>query len=1057
MAQEMKLSEQEETKGEGWNMEEEIWDSGAKINPPEILECETKTKPKPRVGFDLSKNTSIANNVPDETRDSTAEAHRAGEDFSQADTQPLDSDDDNIKDVDNESKDEFLPAKLIGLSSKMDPSHTLIEITSEVFKMGRTFEANVTIKDINISREQAEFQYKQGQWTIKDNSSNGIRVNGKRISKGVPFTLNFQDEILFSDQTDKYFWKFVSITDKENIDSSNSRKRKLCQGGTDKRLKLDSSSSNSSAAMSRLKEIQKEKILKKIENERIEREKFEKLMQQERLEREKVEKKMEEERQERERIMKQMEEERKERAILTLQLREQKLANDTERVKLESEMENMKVEKDRIEAEQRRAMEELQAKEEQTREEMRRKEEENKEKQELIFKQIQEEKEKASSTAEEREKKIAELVKAMAAAKEEAAAIILQEVEEKQRISEEMTAEKQRIEEEKLKYENEMTALRAEKERVEVDNNRKVAEALAAQAAKDEELRRKEEEITAKQQEIMDQIETEKARAATSEEENKLKESRIKELEQEMSNTEEEANKIKEQGAQEVLEKMGDTLEQQLICPTCLELPIHPIILNCGHSYCWLCLQQWKKMSSKSLCPQCRVLITVETRGISMDNMIEAIISQLGPTKMEERKRMVEMRCAEEQKFRDTGSSVNNKGGGRQANNRNRRGGNRAGNTAPDASSGSYPTPGGSGANSHQGANNRGGPGNRGRGSGHNYQRGSNNNQHGRGGGHNNQHIRGDGHNVHNNRGRGSNNRNQGHRLGGPQNINPFFTRQPFAPMNNYTIPRNQPHQLGSNYQHQAQQLATQHQVRPHNIRHIVVLDSSGNNRVTVPVVSGGQNIQVYTTAAGVVSNISSITTATMPQSNRSAQILNFGDALAARAAAVAQNSVLSSSNNPVTVANRLTAGCPVITAAAQAATTSSHQPTTRQGLAAANRQFSVLGGGSLADNVAGEVVVNTSAPGPSGGGGGGSGNAAAGAEPILVDSDSDDNSDENSDDSLSSLNSQDSDDSLNSQDFPDYDSDASDVEGLPGYYYGGYGHCYACGRGGHWAPGCPF
>ena len=37
MAQEMKLSEQEETKGEEWNMEEEIGDSGAKINPQEIL------------------------------------------------------------------------------------------------------------------------------------------------------------------------------------------------------------------------------------------------------------------------------------------------------------------------------------------------------------------------------------------------------------------------------------------------------------------------------------------------------------------------------------------------------------------------------------------------------------------------------------------------------------------------------------------------------------------------------------------------------------------------------------------------------------------------------------------------------------------------------------------------------------------------------------------------------------------------------------------------------------------------------------------------------------
>ncbi len=37
MAQEMKLSEQEETKGEEWNMEVEIGDSGAKINPQEIL------------------------------------------------------------------------------------------------------------------------------------------------------------------------------------------------------------------------------------------------------------------------------------------------------------------------------------------------------------------------------------------------------------------------------------------------------------------------------------------------------------------------------------------------------------------------------------------------------------------------------------------------------------------------------------------------------------------------------------------------------------------------------------------------------------------------------------------------------------------------------------------------------------------------------------------------------------------------------------------------------------------------------------------------------------
>ena len=298
---------------------------------------------------------------------------------------------------------------------------------------------------------------------------------------------------------------------------------------------------------------------------------------------------------------------------------------------------------------------------------------------------------------------------------------------------------------------------------------------------------------------------------------------------------------------------------------------------------------------------------------------------------------------------------------------------------------GPNPTPGGSGTSNHHGGHNRGGHGNRGRGSGHNNQRG----------GHYNQHIRGGGHNAgHNNRGRGENNRNQGHRLGGAHNINPFFVRQPFAQMNNYTIPRNQPHQHQQVQQQPQQQNAQpQVQVQPHSIRHIVVLDSSGNNRVTVPVVTAGQNIQVYTTAAGVVTTSSSGASVPAPQSDRSVQILNFGDALAARAAAAAaQNSV----NNPVNLANIQTVSNPVITAAAQAATTSSHhhQPTTRQGLAAANRQFSVLGNGSggPADNVAGEVVVHTSAPGPSGGGGG-SGAAAAGAEPILVDSDSDDNS----------------------------------------------------------------
>lgn len=48
----------------------------------------------------------------------------------------------------------------------------------------------------------------------------------------------------------------------------------------------------------------------------------------------------------------------------------------------------------------------------------------------------------------------------------------------------------------------------------------------------------------------------------------------------------------KEAGRRELLDRLEATLESQYQCPTCLELFISPVSLNCGHTYCWLCLAQ---------------------------------------------------------------------------------------------------------------------------------------------------------------------------------------------------------------------------------------------------------------------------------------------------------------------------------------------------------------------------------------------------------------------------------------------------------------------------------
>jgi hypothetical protein len=148
---------------------------------------------------------------------------------------------------------------------------------------------------------------------------------------------------------------------------------------------------------------------------------------------------------------------------------------------------------------------------------------------------------------------------------------------------------------------------------------------------------------------------------------------------------------------------------------------------------------------------------------------------------------------------------------------------------------------------------------------------------------------------------------------------------------------------------------------QPNNPRHITVLSANSSNRNSAVNRTTASSLLPNNSARGIVVNGNDLP---QPLSDRVVQILSFGDALAARAASAAADN-----SNLINLANSDEA--------------SSGQINNQN----SNIQSSVLGPGAAVDNVAGEVVVQTSAAGPSDGGS----EAAAGA--IYVSSGDEDDS----------------------------------------------------------------
>ncbi|XP_026518058.1 E3 ubiquitin-protein ligase TRIM11-like [Terrapene carolina triunguis] len=50
----------------------------------------------------------------------------------------------------------------------------------------------------------------------------------------------------------------------------------------------------------------------------------------------------------------------------------------------------------------------------------------------------------------------------------------------------------------------------------------------------------------------------------------------------------------------------GEELQDELVCPICLESFKDPVILDCGHNYCQVCITDSWGVSGTGVCPQCR-------------------------------------------------------------------------------------------------------------------------------------------------------------------------------------------------------------------------------------------------------------------------------------------------------------------------------------------------------------------------------------------------------------------------------------------------------------------
>ncbi|KAF7990360.1 hypothetical protein HCN44_000165 [Aphidius gifuensis] len=93
-------------------------------------------------------------------------------------------------------------------------------------------------------------------------------------------------------------------------------------------------------------------------------------------------------------------------------------------------------------------------------------------------------------------------------------------------------------------------------------------------------------------------------------------------------------------------DKMTKAMDEQFTCSICSELFYKATTVNCSHTFCQYCINEWRKRSRE--CPICRTIVTSMNRALVLDNFIDEAVVNLSPADQERRNQLIRERYSPE-------------------------------------------------------------------------------------------------------------------------------------------------------------------------------------------------------------------------------------------------------------------------------------------------------------------------------------------------------------------------------------------------------------------------